>query len=137
MDVALWNRFDQRILTWVRRLRESGYRTAILSNLPRPLGESLRARPGFLEHFDHVTFSYELGLVKPQPEIYEHAVDGLRVSAGETLFLDDRPNNIEGAAEAGLHAFLYRDWDGFLAADPATRYGLPEPAGVDPAARRQ
>lgn len=146
LDVALWSRFDERVLSWVRLLRERGFATAILSNLPRPLGEALRARPGFLEHFDHLTFSYELGLVKPQREIYEHALGGLGVSSAQALFLDDRPRNIEGAIEAGLEAQLYSSWEEFLTCDPATRYGLPAPAsvgseatpaGADAAARRQ
>ena len=88
-------------------LRERGFGTAILSNLPRPLGEALRARAGFLEHFDHITFSYELGLIKPERAIYEHADPGLGVEPREALFLDDRPRNIEGAIEAGLQALLY------------------------------
>jgi len=133
-------------------LRERGFGTAILSNLPRPLGEALRARPGFLEHFDHITFSYELGLIKPERGIYEHAIQGLAsrglvsrglgVRGGEVLFLDDRPGNIEGAVEAGLRAQLYPSWEEFAAGDPAARYGLPE-LGVGPeaaggdAARRQ
>ena len=57
-------------------------RTGILSNLPRPLGERLREADGFLEHFDHVTFSYELALVKPQREIYERRRSRLERSAG-------------------------------------------------------
>jgi HAD superfamily hydrolase (TIGR01509 family) len=145
MDVEFWSRFDDRALAWIRALRQRGFGTAILSNLPRPLGEALRKRPGFLEHFDHVTFSYELGLIKPERGIYEHAIDGL-VRAGyiaggrEALFLDDRPANIEGAIEAGLEALLYPSWEEFAAGDPAARYGLPELEAKFPgpgAARRQ
>lgn len=142
MDVELWNRLDERVLAWVRLLRQRGFGTAILSNLPRPLGEALRARPGFLDHFDHITFSYELGLIKPERGIYEQAVQGL-VRAGlaadgsEVLFLDDRPSNIEGAIEAGLHGLLYPSWEEFVAGQPAARYGLPEPGAEDDEARRQ
>ncbi|HXP84639.1 MAG TPA: HAD family phosphatase [Bryobacteraceae bacterium] len=127
LDIEFWSRLDGRVLAWVRQLHDCGFATAILSNLPRPLGEALRARPGFLEHFDHLTFSYELGLVKPQHEIYEHALAGLGVSGSKALFLDDRPRNIEGALAAGLEAQLYPSWEAFLASDLARRYGLPEP----------
>jgi putative hydrolase of the HAD superfamily len=158
LDIEFWSRRDERVLAWVRQIHDRGFATAILSNLPRPLGEALRAWPGFLEHFDHVTFSYELGLVKPQREIYEHALAGLGVSGSQALFLDDRPGNIEGAIEAGLEALLYPSWAEFPAGDVARRYGLPEPpaslgvaptgpaltevdaevdVGVDAAARRQ
>src|SRR5262249_31340595 len=109
---------------WIRALRSQGVRTAVLSNLPRPLGERLRATPGFLDPFDHVTFSYELNLVKPQREIYEDATRGLGVAPEDTLFLDDRPNNVEGAQAAGLRAELYRSWEDFWANGACQRHGL-------------
>jgi len=106
-EIDFWTNFDQELLQWIRDLRAAGFRTGILSNLPRPLGEALRAMPRFLEHFDHVTFSYELGMVKPEPGIYTHAVTGLGVNPDQALFLDDRPDNVEGAQAVGLHAQVY------------------------------
>jgi putative hydrolase of the HAD superfamily len=128
LEVELWNRFDSRVLDWVRQLREAGIGTGILSNLPKPLGEKLRATPGFLEQFDHVTFSYELGLVKPERAIYEHAASGLQVRPEQALFLDDRLKNVEGAREAGLHAERFSTWEDFLAGNRIADLGLPQPA---------
>jgi len=132
-EIELWNNYDSRVFSWTDQLRATGYSTAILSNLPRPLGEELRATPGFLEHFDHVTFSYELGKVKPQPEIYMDTIRGLDLSPAQALFLDDRADNVEGAQAAGLHAQLYSTWEDFVAGGFAERYALPAPAE----ARRQ
>jgi putative hydrolase of the HAD superfamily len=132
-EIEFWTNFDRDLLQWIRDLRTAGFRTGILSNLPRPLGEFLRAAPGFLEHFDQVTFSYELGMVKPEPGIYAHAIAGLGIDPGQTLFLDDRPDNVEGARAVGLHAQI------FSCAAPRKHsklfesYGLPAPAE----ARRQ
>ncbi len=123
-EVELWNNYDQRIMGWAARLHSSGIRTAILSNLPRVLGEALRATPGFLDPFDHVTFSYELGIVKPEAAIYHDAVRGVRVSPPEALFLDDKRENVEGARAAGLHAEIYSTWETFLA-ETLERYNLP------------
>jgi putative hydrolase of the HAD superfamily len=123
-EVDFWSRFDQRVLDWTGKLRENGVRTGILSNLPRPLGTRLRERGGLLEHFDHVTFSYELGVVKPQREIYDDSINGLGVAAAEALFLDDRPENVEGALAAGLKAELFVTWEQF-AAEQLARYALP------------
>ncbi len=128
-EIEFWSVYDTRVLAWVDALRASGIRTGILSNLPRPLGENLRRVEGFLAHFDHVTFSYELGCVKPQREIYEDSVRGAGVAAGECLFLDDRPENIEGARVAGLHAELFTTWEDFVDAMPA-KYALPAPKTV-------
>ena len=126
-EIELWNSYDSRVLIWTDQLRAAGYRTAILSNLPRPLGEELRATPGFLEHFDHITFSYELGVVKPQPEIYRDAVEGLGVEPAQALFLDDRPDNVEGAEAVGLYAQMYSTWEDFTSAGGPARYSLPVP----------
>jgi putative hydrolase of the HAD superfamily len=125
-EIEFWSRYDDRVFAWIDHLRASGIRTGILSNLPRPLGERLREVDGFLKHFDHVTFSYELRLVKPQREIYDDAIRGLHVEPGQALFLDDRPENIEGARAAGLEAELFVSWEDFVEEIPR-RYGLPAP----------
>jgi len=128
-EIDFWSHFDQRLFDWTRVLRNQGIRTGILSNLPRPLGEHLKTLPHFLNHFDRVTFSYELNLVKPQAGIYQHCLNGLGLEGlglqpGEALFLDDRPENVDGARAVGLEAHLFTTWEEFLQANEA-RYRLP------------
>lgn len=112
-EIDFWSRLDQRVLDWTRTLRAQGIRIGILSNLPRPLGTRLRGDREFMSHFDHATLSFELGMVKPQREIYEDAVRGLNVAPHEAFFLDDRKENVEGALTAGLDAELYTSWQDF------------------------
>ena len=126
-EIELWNSYDSRVLRWTRQLRAAGVGTAILSNLPRPLGEELRGTPGFLEHFDHVTFSYELGVVKPQPEIYRDTIAGLGIAPAEALFLDDRQDNVDGSCAVGLRGELYTTWEDFVRSGLPARYALPLP----------
>jgi putative hydrolase of the HAD superfamily len=126
LEIGLWSNFDERMLEFAAHLQARGFGTAILSNLPKPLGEALRATPGFLTPFDHHTFSYELGMVKPAAAIYEHTVNALGVASLQALFLDDRPENVEGARKAGLQAELYEQWSD-LEVTIAPRYGLPLP----------
>lgn len=54
--------------------------------------------------FDHRFLSHELGLVKPDREIYDHVVERLGCPAANVLFLDDNAINVEGARRAGLRA---------------------------------
>jgi len=129
-EVDFWMRLDDRVLSWARDLRSAGLRTGILSNLPRTLGERLRSEAGFLDHFDQVTFSYELGVIKPEAAIYWHAIEGLGVKPAEALFLDDRLENVEGARAAGIHAEVFSSWEDFLQRD-CLRYGLPRPEKRD------
>lgn len=123
-EIDFWSRLDDRVLAWIDQLRAEGYRIGILSNLPVPLGGRLRSN-GLLKHFDDVTFSFELGCTKPDRRIYEHSVEGLGVTAEEALFIDDRPENVAGAREAGLHSELYTTWEAFSGI-PA-RYGVLTP----------
>jgi putative hydrolase of the HAD superfamily len=125
-EIQFWSRFDQRVLHWAADLQTAGYRTGILSNLPRSIGQRLRTLPGFLERFDDVTFSYELGVVKPALGIYQRAIEGLKHDPAEALFLDDRAANVEGARAAGLIAETFTTWEDFLAEMP-WKYGLPVP----------
>lgn len=127
-EIGLWDQYDARVFAWIGQLKAAGLQIGILSNLPRVLGEALLAEPGFLDPFDHRTFSYEVGSVKPQAAIYEHAFQGLGVAPGEALFLDDRPANVDGALAAGLRAELFPSWEDFLASGAMERYSLPVPA---------
>jgi putative hydrolase of the HAD superfamily len=112
-EIDFWSRFDHRVLDWALQLRARGLRLGMLSNMPSPLGRHLRETRTLLNHFDHVTFSFELGVVKPQPAIYEDSIRGLAVEPSEALFLDDRPENVEGARAVGLQAELYVSWEKF------------------------
>lgn len=126
-EVGFWNTYDARVFSWIKQLRRSGYTVGILSNLPFPLADALRGTPGFLEHFDHVTFSCDLRLFKPQAAIYEHSFRGLNVAPEETLFIDDKIENVEGARAVGMESELFTTWEEFVKEVPV-RYGLPLPA---------
>ena len=123
-ETGFWNTFDSRVLDWIKTLRAAGFTVGILSNLPHPIAASLRSTPGFMEHFDHVTFSCELRLFKPQAAIYEHSFQGLKVAPEETLFIDDKIENVEGARAVGMNAELFTTWEEFVRDVPG-RYGLP------------
>ncbi len=125
-EVGFWNTFDSRVISWIEMLRANGYTVGILSNLPFPMADALRGTPGFMEHFDHVTFSCDLRLFKPQAAIYEHSFRGLGVPPEETLFIDDKQENIDGARAVGMNAELFTTWEEFVGQVPR-RYRLPVP----------
>ena len=111
LDSQSWMRFDSVMWDWISQLRSAGKRVAMLSNMPRDLGEALKTSTNRLSNFDHVTLSYEVGAAKPDPSIYEHCLEGLNLPPERTLFLDDRLANVHGAELLGMHAveFLNRD----------------------------
>ncbi len=113
LDVNFWLRVDPRMIQWARTLKESGRKIAVLSNMPREIGEHMRAHFDWLREFDHVTFSYELRLVKPEAAIYRDALDGIGVRAEDALFLDDRIENVRGAEAVGMRAVRFESAETF------------------------
>jgi putative hydrolase of the HAD superfamily len=97
------------MLDWVVRIRDSGMKIAILSNMGEDLLAYMRENFGWLDNFHHLTWSCELNLIKPMAEIYEHTLEKLDVRADEALFIDDRLENIEGARAVGIRSLLFRD----------------------------
>ena len=62
-----------------------------------------------LAPFDALVLSYEIGHVKPSREFYLACAEAAGVAPGDCVFVDDMPENVEGARAAGLAALLYRD----------------------------
>jgi putative hydrolase of the HAD superfamily len=91
----------------VRRARQAGLKTALLSN---SWGNTY-PRDGWAEMFDDVVISGEVGMRKPELAIYHHAAERLGVRAAECVFVDDLPINIRGAVMAGMTGVLHRDYD--------------------------
>jgi putative hydrolase of the HAD superfamily len=56
----------------------------------------------FARHFEHQFLSFELGLVKPDRELFEHVAAQLSMPPGRVLFLDDNLVNVEGARSVGF-----------------------------------
>jgi glucose-1-phosphatase len=77
---------------------------ACLSNTNRVHWEAGAAQWPLLHLFDRTFLSFELGLVKPDREIFEHVVQELELPADRVLFLDDNEINVMAAREVGLCA---------------------------------
>lgn len=60
----------------------------------------------FDAYFKQAYYSHVIKKRKPYPATYQHVLDLAGIKAGETLFIDDSKNNIEGAKEAGLNVYL-------------------------------
>ncbi len=85
------------------------YRTGIISNSFVGARHREQQRYGFGDLTDLIVYSHEAGMSKPDPRIYQLACDGLGVPAAGTVFLDDVPENLTAARQAGMHAVLFQD----------------------------
>ncbi|MGI8959791.1 MAG: HAD family hydrolase [Bryobacteraceae bacterium] len=110
-DNCSWMQFDSVMWDWIDQLRAAGKRVGLISNMPRDLGEALKSRTQKLSNFDQVTLSYEMHAVKPEPAVYEHCLEGLNTPPEQTLFLDDRMENVQGAELLGIRAMQFTNRD--------------------------
>ena len=89
------------------RLRKAGFPTYIFSNTNEMAIEHIRRAFPFFANFDGYIYSYEVRSMKPAPEIYE-AMEKLSNSSGdEILYIDDRPENVEGGRRQGWRVILH------------------------------
>lgn len=98
-------------LSWIKEMKELGYRVYILSNYSENMLNQTREKLAFLPLMDGVVFSYRIRRLKPDPEIYRYLFETFSLKPEECVFLDDRPENIEGARNAGMQGILFRDYD--------------------------
>jgi len=85
-----------------------GRRLGLLSNAPAPLAAGVRAS-SWSAAFEVLAFSAELGLAKPDPEIYARADELFGTAPGDVLFFDDRQDNVAAAREHGWSAVRWTD----------------------------
>ena len=90
----------------VRRIRASDLLTGLVSN---SWSTAHYDRELLAELFDAVVISAEVGLHKPQPEIYLVAAERLGIEPAQCLFVDDLKENCEGAEAVGMTAIRHRD----------------------------
>ena len=101
-------RLNTELAEFLQSLRPR-YKTVMLSNAWPGTREALVQRYGLDKLADSIIFSYEEGTMKPEAKIYQLALMRLRVQGNETVFLDDRVVNVDGASLLGMHSIHYRD----------------------------
>jgi len=104
------------------KLRSRGYRLCALTNWSAETFPLARQRFGFLEWFEDIVVSGEVGLAKPDPRIFALTIDRCRLNPPHTLFVDDSLHNVDAGRNAGLHALHFHSPAG-LRSD-LTRMGL-------------
>jgi len=91
------------------------YRTWLASNTSRAHYKSIVEKFPDVVFYRAAALSYELGVMKPAARYYRKAMDLFGINAGSALFIDDLPENVEGAIQAGLTGIVFRDRQELLA----------------------
>lgn len=110
---------DEGMIAAVGAVREAGFPTGLISN---SWGAGIYDRAP-LQMFDATVISGDVGLHKPQAEIYELGAERLGVPAAACVFVDDLRENVAGAEAVGMAAILHRDSEATVA-ELRRRFGL-------------
>ena len=94
-------------------LKRAGYRLFVLSNMSREFIDYLRKQEVYA-NFEGDVVSCDVGVVKPMPQIYDMLLEKFSLNAAETIFIDDRRENVEAAEAKGITAFHFdrNDYEG-------------------------
>ena len=97
----------------IDELKAAGYKLYVLSNMSREFIDFLRKQKVY-ENFDGDVVSCEVGIVKPMPEIYDLLLERFDIDPAETIFIDDRKENVDAAAAKGIATFHFdrNDYEG-------------------------
>jgi putative hydrolase of the HAD superfamily len=129
LDGESWAHPNEKTLSWARQLKREGYRVALLSNMPFPVSDYLTKNCAWLAFFEERIFSCAVRCAKPETSIYRSCLEALKLPAEETLFLDDRPENVKAASELGIHSLVFDTLE-HTAARAANQFGLPAPVNL-------
>ena len=102
---------DERMVDAVRRARASGIPTGLISN---SWGRTTYDEQLIDELFDAAVISGDVGMHKPEPEIFELGAEKIGVPPADCVFVDDLRENCEGAEAVGMTAILHRGADSTL-----------------------
>jgi putative hydrolase of the HAD superfamily len=117
LDMDSWSHMNEETLELLDEAHRRGHSLSLLSNAPHELAVTLTGHPA-LYFFDHLIFSARIGAVKPDAAAFQAAVRLLSRRPQDILFIDDRPDNVQGAIDAGLRAVRFTSAAGLRAELP-------------------
>lgn len=108
-DIFFLSQKNHNVYNLAKTLRNH-YKLALLSNINILHFEYLQKKfPHLFDAFHHIITSYEVGLRKPHPLIYQKTLGALGVLADSVFYTDDRAELVEKAKDLGIRSFHFQD----------------------------
>lgn len=92
---------------WIQYFKNKGYHLYYLSNYSEKLYIETKHDMQFIEEFDGGIFSYRVKCIKPEEKIYRILLDTYQLNPKETLFFDDRKENVSAAIKMGIQGVVF------------------------------
>ena len=109
-DTKSWTEINPEMTQFISDIRKRVYNLSIISNMPEDILAYIQNRFHWLDLFDELIWSCEVGGVKPDSCIYEYCLGKIGVPASECLFVDDSLANVDAAIKSGLNAIHFRSY---------------------------
>lgn len=115
-EIDNYLKLDYNLANIILKLKNKGFKTVLLSNANASFFERkiYKDYPDFKNLFNEIVISSEVGITKPDKEIYLHTLQKINSKPEESLFIDDSQTNVGGAMDVGINGFLYTDSENFL-----------------------
>ena len=105
-DFYAGDRLDLTLIDLIRRLRQESVAIGLLSNNSLDVLDLMSALK-IRTLFDACVISAEIGMMKPDPAAYRAILDRLGLPPGAALFIDDSPDNVQGALACGMGSIRF------------------------------
>jgi putative hydrolase of the HAD superfamily len=105
-----WNSeyLNKELLDFILENKEK-YTFGIITNNYREAEQLLLKKFSVPKFYNVFVSSADIGVLKPDKRIYQHAFEQARVPAEQSIFIDDQEENVKGASEVGMFRILYKD----------------------------
>lgn len=126
--LSLWSKFEvvPEAIDVVQELRAAGLPCHLATNQQSYRRAIMNDQRDYGQWFDRSFYSCDLGLAKPWPAYFTAILAAIDLPPASVLFIDDNPDNVDGARQAGLHAEQFHIKKGALKLRELLHgYGLP------------
>jgi putative hydrolase of the HAD superfamily len=100
--------------TRIVNLLKKNYKLGILSNHAKEWSQHMKQKFDLFKSFDQIIFSCNVGFRKPDPKIYEIALERLGCNPEECIFIDDKKRNTDSAEKLGIHGIVFQDFSNLI-----------------------
>jgi putative hydrolase of the HAD superfamily len=109
-DIKSWTQINDSMIQFIKESRGKLHKLAIISNITRDILAFMKNHFQWLELFDELIYSCEIGKNKPDKRIYEACLSRLEIPPQECLFVDDSVENVLGAMKSGMEVIHFKSF---------------------------
>ncbi|TFF98741.1 MAG: HAD family phosphatase [Promethearchaeota archaeon] len=110
---SILTRIDKDMVKLLEELKNMNkFKLFCLSNINESHWEYLKNKNcGFLDHFDSILLSHEIGMLKPDKKVFEYVIQLAKCKPNKVLFIDDGLKNVQSAEELGIVGLEFNSVD--------------------------